>query len=479
MIRRFLQLAVLLVGVGGIQQTAQANSFCDMDTALAAYKAAYNREKRGDLKGAFRTFEKLAQAGVAAAQRHVATFYLEESRDKMALEKAIMWSQLAAWGGDRDSEGIVKRAVDAARYQVAETGLSWARDWRPQAADCDVSGNGKQADDDFQVAGRFPVIRQEKVDEDLFAAFVTRLQAAIENVDQVAPYFAPLVELIPAFEVIEGKEADRYIAWDEDNDWVQVSSGFLQDDTARQLAYSLILTVQRRLFAGLKDAEFHDQIATHYGKIKIFGSLYGDVETKRFLGLMSEAIKEARNLPLVLRDKVNFLDEIYYMPPSKYHRKRFLSKQPFAVYDDKRSHGDKRMMIVTHEIAFETPKQLILELVRVGDLAQQHAQIEGVRGQAEGKQREQAILKALEGNLVDLNKAFSRQMEKNQELVKQWDEKGPDGIKEVYCASVFSQAKAAIALKVNPIEVSRTVEFRNCKKARKAWQSYRSEKAQK
>lgn len=451
-----------------------ASGFCDLDTVLASYKAAYKQKKYGDIDRAHKNFLKLAEAGVAPAQRHVARYFLEESRQDMALEKAVMWTQLAAWGGDQDAREMVKRVVQSVRYKVAETGLNWAKNWRPARPDCYDGQRANKEVEGVQVVGRFPIIRHEDVSEDVFAAFATRLKEAIDNVEEVAPFFAPLAQLIPAFEVLEGGGSDRYIRWQAENGWVQVSTGFLQDRTPRQLAYSLVLVVQRHLYGEISDVEFYDQISTRYGKIKIFGSLYGDVETPRFLSAMTEAVKEARELPVVLRDKVNFLDEIHYMPPSRYHHSRFPSTKLFSTYDHQRSKPQKRMMIVSHELAFQTPGQLILELVRAGELAQQHRRIEALNGQVNGKARENAILEALQGDPEKVQEAFRANTAKSQKIVEQWQQKGPDNVERIYCASVYSQVKAAIALKMEPIHVTQTIKFKGCREARKAWRAYRS-----
>ncbi|SCA55216.1 exported hypothetical protein [Candidatus Terasakiella magnetica] len=470
---------LLLLCLSLLPLKAHATDFCDMDTMLASYKAAFNRQKLGDLESAHNSFKKLAKAAVAPAQRHVAQYFLEESRADMALENAIMWAQLAAWGGDEKAKTILKQAVESARHSVSEAGLRWAAQWRPEDTSCFVGEAAKIDDDDFQIVGRFPVVRHENVDEEVFAAMVTRLSQALENVTKVAVYFTPLIDLIPAFEVIEGEGTDRFIQWDADNDWIKVSSGFLQDSSPRQLAYSLVLTVQRRLFSLIKDASFADQVGTHYGKIKIYGSLYGDVRTKRFLKLFKEAIKEVRKLPVVLRDKVNYLDEIHYMPPSRYHAIRLASTKRFALYDHVRSGPEKRMMIVAQKMAFEEVDQIILELVRVGHQAQQHTYIEGMRGQVDGKKRENAILKALEGDMQGVAEAFTKTTAKKKKEVAHWDKAGPDGIAKLYCESVNAQVKAAIALKIHENRFSRTVDLKNCKKARAAWRTYRSTETKK
>lgn len=452
-----------------------ASGFCDLDTVLASYKAAYKQKKYGDIDRAHKNFLKLAEAGVAPAQRHVARYYLEESREDMALEKAVMWAQLAAWGGDLDAREMVKPVVQSVRYKVAETGMNWAKNWRPTRPNCyDGPNASKKEVKDVQVVGRYPIIRHEDVSEDVFVAFATRLKGAIDSVGDVAPYFAPLAQLIPAFEVLDGEGSDRYIRWQSENGWVQVSTGFLEDRSPRQLAYNLVLVVQRHLYGEISDAEFYDQISTRYGKIKIFGSLYGDVETPRFLSEVTEAIKQARELPVVLRDKVNFLDEIYYMPPSRYHHSRFPSTKLFSTYDHQRSQPQKRMMVVSHELAFQTPQQLILELVRAGEIAQQHSRIEALNGQVNGKARENAILEALQGDPIKVQEAFRANTAKSQKIVEQWEEKGPDNIERIYCASVYSQVKAAIALKMEPIHVTQSIKFKGCREARKAWREYRS-----
>ncbi|WP_135077599.1 hypothetical protein [Terasakiella sp. SH-1] len=469
---------LFLLGLVIFALPAQARDFCDMNTMLASYKAAYNRKKLGDLDGAHHSFLKLAKAAIAPAQRHVAQYYFEESREDMALEKAIMWAQLAAWGGDDKAQKLQEQAVESARYRVSEAGLRWANDWRPEETSC-FNGTLSEQDDDLQAVGRFPVVRHEELDEEVFAAFVTRLNEAVAIVPKVAPYFTPLLDLIPAFHVIEGEGSDRFIQWDEDRDWLTISAGYLGDLSARQLSYSLILAVQRRLFSLIKDAKFEDQIGTNYGAIKLYGSLYGDVKTKRFLKELHEAIKTARLLPVVLRDKVNYLNEIHYMPPSRYQRSRYSNSKHFAIYDHKRSKPEKRIMMVMQKMAFEETDQLVLELVRAGHQAQQHTWIEGLSAQVDGKGRENAILKALEGDMEAAAKAFTRSTTKRKKEVEDWERLGPDGIKALYCDTVFYQTKAAIALKIHENRFSRTVKMNNCTKARKAWRAYMDEQAKK
>lgn len=467
----------VLVFIGLLMSVpAQAADFCDMNTTLASYSAAFKRKARGDVENAFQSFKKMAEAAVAPAQRHVAQYYLEESHEDMAIEKGIMWAQLAAWGGDLDAQKILKSAIAASRYSVVDMGRAWARDWRPQKQDCYGSAQTKTDDTDSAAVGRFPIIRSDGVSDEDFVKFGLRLQEALLIVDQTAPYFSSLVELIPAFEVIPGEGSDRYIQWEEDKDWVQVSIGYLHDDTVRQLSYALVLAVQRHLFDKIDDATFVDQISGRYGPIKIYGSLYGDTKSREFVDLFQKAIKHARELPLVLRDKVNFLDEIYYMPPSRYHVSSLSNHNIFASYDYKRSKPNKRMMLVWKKLAFEDEDQIVLELVKMGAQAQQQAMIEGMRGKMEGKKREDAILKALEGDMSAVQNMFTKQASKQKDLLDEWQQKGPDGIEKLYCEAVYAQVQAAVALKMGQLRVSRAINFKGCKKARAAWRTYLNNK---
>ena len=459
--------------------SAEATDYCDVETALASYKTAMKRQALGDVEAAHKIFLDLAEQAIAPAQRHVAEYYLEESRDDSALENAIMWSQLAAWGGDLKAQQIVQRVIDSASHSVEKVGRDWATYWKPQQPDCTVPTHKDEGDDDFKTIGRFPVVRHEDVDEETFITFTERLREAVEIVDQTAPYFSSLIQLIPAFEIVEGKGTDRFVYWDEESGILQLSSGYLQDQTARQLSYMLVLSVQRHLFDNIKDAKFVDQIADAYGPVKIIGSLYGDVKTKRFISLFKDALKLAHKLPIVFYDKVNNLDEIYYMPPSRYHVSRLPSEKAYAVYDHKRSASDRRMAVFYHKVGFENAGEILIELVRLGTQAQQHMIIDSYRNKIGGKKREDAILKALEGNLDAAQSIFTQKASKQKELIEQWDEKGPDGIKRFYCEAVFSQIKAAIALNLEPNRVSRMVKMKNCKKAREAWKNRKAEKTEK
>ncbi|MDV7338560.1 hypothetical protein RYZ26_03060 [Terasakiella sp. A23] len=456
--------------------SVQASDFCDIDTVLSSYKAALKRKNLGDEDSAFKSFLRLADIGVAPAQRHAALYYLEESREDMALEKAIMWARLAAWGGDKDAQKILKSAVESARHAVSEAGLAWANDWRPKKPDCFSADAPDDGDDDFKVIGRFPVIRSEGLDEDVFVQFGLRLEEALLITDQVAPILSPLADLIPAFEIIEGKGADRYVGWDIENGWLQVSSGYLRDKTSRQLSFALILATQRRLFDEIKDATFADQIASNYGAIKLYGSLYGDVKTDRFLSLLKEAIKNVRNLPVVMRDKVNLIDEIHYMPPSRYHLSRLGQEKSLARYDYLRSQPEKRIGVITRKLVFEESEDVILHLVRIGTQIQQHMMIEGFKGKVDGKKREDAILRALQGDMKAAQDMFTNQVGKQKELIEQWDKSGPEGVAKLNCEATFWQVKAAAALKMSQSKVARTIKFKGCKKARTAWKDYLNKK---
>lgn len=452
----------------------QASGYCDMETALSAYNSALKRKKLGDEEVAFKQFLVLAKMGLAPAQRHVAQYYLEESREDMAIEKGILWAQLATWGGDEEASRILKSAVQSSRYAVVDTAMAWSKGWRASPPDCAVSPTSTEVKDGFTVVGRYPVIRQENVDEDAFVKLGLRLEEALLIAEKVAPYFYPLVELIPAIEVIKGEETDRLIQWSEEQGWVQVSSGYLGDKTARQLSYALVLAMQRHIFDEIEDATFADPIAGKYGATKIFGALYGDAKNDRFISLFQDAIKAARDLPVVMRDKVNLVDEVHYMLPSRYHVTRLSQNRRLSLYDYQRSKPDMRRMMIVKKVPFEEPKDLLLELVRIGTQIQQHAMIEGMRGKAGSKKREDAILRALQGDMSAAKDAFGKTSQDQQALVREWDEKGPDGIDKFYCESVFWQAKAAILMEMSPIRVTRNVNFNGCKKARTLWSEYRN-----
>ena len=456
------------------QTKAVADGFCDMDTALAAYNSALKRKKLGDEEIAFKQFMVLAKMGLAPAQRHVAQYYLEESREDMAIENGILWAQLATWGGDEEASRILKSVVQSSRYAVVDTAMAWSKDWRARKPECAVSPPSKEVKDGFTVVGRYPVVREEEVAEDDFVKMGQRLEEAFLIVEQVAPYFYPLVELIPAIEVIRGEETDRLIQWSDEQGWLQVSSGYLGDRTARPLSYALVLAMQRHIFDEIVDANFVDPIAGNYGAIKIFGALYGDAKNDRFISLFQEAIKTARDLPVVMRDKVNLVDEVHYMLPSRYHSTRLTQNKRLSVYDYQRSKPDLRRMMIVKKVSFEEPNDLLLELVRIGTQIQQHTMIEGMRGKADSKKREDAILRALQGDLSAAQDAFGKTSEDQQALVRDWDEKGPDGIDEFYCESVFWQAKAAVLMEMSPIRVTRNVNFNGCKKARTLWSEYRN-----
>ncbi len=454
-----------------ISSASLAADYCDLDTALAAYNSAIKRQKLGDVEAAHKTFLELADHAVAPAQRHVAKYYLEESRDQNALENAVMWAQLAVWGGDQEAGQIFKRLVETSRYEVEQTGQDWARYWKPRQPDCRTPSTEDKGDDDFRTIGRFPVIRHEDLDEETFARVVTRLSEALETVDQVAPYFSSLVQLIPAFEIIHGEGTDRHIDWDANDGVLKISSGYFNDKTARQLSYSLALAVQRLLFAKIKDATFVDQIAVTFGSIKVYGSLYGDVKTKRFLKLAKDALKLSHKLPTVFYDQVKNLDEIHYMPPSRYHLSSLPYHDAFSHYDHMRSSPDRRMVVVNHKIGFESAEDLLLDLVKLGTQAQQHAVIDQLRAQVGGDRREDAILKALEGQMDEAKAIFSQNASRQKKLIDSWDEFGPEGIARFYCDAVYNQVKAAIVMKLQSNKVNRMVKFRECKKARDAWRN--------
>lgn len=445
-----------------------------MDTALASYKAAVKRKNIDDHEGALGPFTSLAELGVAPAQRQLAEYYLEESRDRDALEKAAMWAQLSAWGGDRDGQKMVQQLSATLRDQIGQDAQILAEEWLPVKPLCGVAPSGEQDDADLKMVDRFPLYRGAGIEDEIFQAFQVKLSAALGTVEQVASRLSPLVDLIPAFEVIKGVGTDRFMNWDDATGYLQISSAYLNDVSERQLAYALVLSVQRTLYSKIRRAVFLDPIGLGVGSFSLYGSLYGDVKTKRFLSLFQKALIMSNKLPIVLHDMVHSLDEIYYMPGSRYHKTRLTGSKEFAEYDYKRSNTKRRMAVVFKRLNFETAPEILLQLVRLGYYAQQHGVIEGYRNQTEGKSKEDMILKALEGNGMSAAALFNQGTTKKKNLMKSWDKDGPSGDKKIVCDAVFAQVKAAIALKIQGTIVSRSVKMQPCTKARTAWNKYRS-----
>lgn len=450
-----------------------AKAYCDLETVVADYKVALKRHKIGDIDQAFKQFLPLAQAAVAPAQRYVARYYLEESYEDQAIEKGIMWAQLAAWGGDQEAAQRAKAAIEGARYAVSDKGQAMARNWRSSAFEC---ARGQDFDEEtvFKVVDGVALIKDEKVSDAEALSFALRLQEALILADQVAPYFSPLAQLVSTVRVVQDRFTDRFIEWNEEKGWLDVSLTYRNDETARQLSYALMLAMQRQIFAQVEDAEFVDQVADRYGKVKIYGSLYGDVGTKRFIELVKDAYVAVRDLPVRVRDKINLLDEIHYMPPSRYHRSRLTPDKDVARYDVTRSGPERRVGVIGQEITFETPQELALYLVKLGAFAHQNLLIEQYQAELNGEGREDAILKALEGNMQAAQALFSDRLADRQKIVTRWYEKGPSEMAEFQCQAAVDQVKAALALKVQNISVTKIINFKGCKEARTLWQQKRS-----
>lgn len=456
-----------------------AGNYCDVDTALASYKAAVKRKNIGDHEGAFGPFMSLAELGMAPAQRQLAEYYLEESRAENALEQGAMWAQLSAWGGDREGQEIVKRLASTLRDATGNKALVLAKEWLPVKPLCGVAPNVEQDDVDLKMAGRFPLYRGDNVEGDVFNNFTIKISQALKNIDKVAPQLSPLVDLIPAFEVVAGVGSDRFMSWDETSGRLLISSSYLNDLSERQLAYALVLSVQRAIYSKIKRAVFLDPIALNVGNFSLYGSLYGDAKTQRFLSLFQKALLLSYKLPVVLHDMVYSLNEIHYMPGSRYHKSRLSTSKEFAEYDYKRSTPSRRMAIVFKRLNFETTEEILLQLVRLGYYAQQHALIEGYRNDTEGKSKEEMILKALEGNGMSAAALFNQGTASKKDLVEAWDKDGPAKDKKIACAAVYAQVKAAMTLKIQGSIVSRSVKLQPCTKARVAWNKYRSRKNEK
>jgi len=474
MAKVFLTLVLYLFSA-----SAFAGNYCDVDSALASYKAAVKRKNIGDHEGAFTPFMSLAELGMAPAQRQLAEYYLEESRVENALEQGAMWAQLSAWGGDREGQEIVKRLSSTLRDNTGNKALVLAQEWMPIKPLCGVAPSVEQDDADLKMAGRFALYRGDNVEDETFNLFAIKLSEALKSIDKVAPQLSPLVDLIPAFEVVYGVGSDRFMAWDKTSGRLLVSSAYLNDLGERQLAYALILSVQREVYSKIKRAVFLDPIALNVGSFSLYGSLYGDVKTQRFLSMFKEALLLSNKLPVVLHDMVYSLNEIHYMPGSRYHKSRLSASKEFAEYDHKRSNPSRRMAMVFKRLNFETSEEILLQLVRLGYYAQQHALIEGYRNDTEGKSKEDMILKALEGNGMSAAALFNQGTANKKDLVEAWDKGGPAKDKKMTCAAVYAQVKAAMTLKVQGSIVSRSVKLQPCTKAREAWNKYRSLKNEK
>lgn len=464
---------VLLVFVLWVRPV-YAGNYCHIDTALGAYNAALQRKNIGDHEGALSALISLSKLGMAPAQRHLAQYYLKESRDPFALEKAAKWAQLSAWGGDRAGLDMVKEFASSLRHSIGNKAFAQAKEWRPVKSVCPQPLKIENRDDDLKIVLQFPLFRGQGIGDEVFWDFGERLGKSLRLVGQVAPQFSPLVDLIPAFEVVQSKTTERFIFWNDDTARLEISRGYLNDLKNRQLAYGLVLAVQRMIYARIKDGFFLDPIALEVGNVSLYGSLYGDVKTKRFLSMFQEALKGASTLPVALRDQIYSLDQIYYMPPSRYHKKRMNSQRGFALYDHERSSPRKRIAVVYQRMNFKNADDILLELVQLGTFAQHHAMIEGFRQSIEGKGREDQILQALEGKGLSAAHLFNQGMVNKKQRIEAWDKAGPKGDKKLVCTAALAQVKAAIILKIQATSMSKRLKIHTCVKARQAWEKHRS-----
>lgn len=446
-----------------------------MEAVLSAFKLGQERKAFDDQEGAHHIFKGLADIALAPAQREVALYYRDESRDDLALEKAIMWAQLATWGGDHDAAKLVQQLIKASRHKVVEDGLAMAKNWLPFQSHCTIPASSDSVSEDFAVAGHIAIARHENVPVDAFLALADRLNRAFDTAQKVAPKFFPLAQLIPMIEIVPGEGTERFIDWQTKKGRYLVSSTYLLDDSERQLAYGLVLAVQRQIYKSIEGAIFKDPIGLSFGRIEIFGSLYGDVRTQEFLKTVLEAVKLSHELPSVLHDLVYQIDEIYYMPPSRYHHSSFTHFKEFMTYDHKRSGSSRRLVRINHEIGLIDPEGVLLELVKVGHFAREHVRIEGLRNSLEGKMREESLLKALEGKIMEETGLKTNQLQQAKEDVTLWDQKGPTGNPRIVCDAVLAQTKAAMRLKISPLKVSRFVQMKSCKQARTLWQKFMEE----
>jgi hypothetical protein len=371
--RALLAAAPIAIGLGVLSGGAQAAEAgrCTLAQIAASYKEGLSRLDAGDPARALIVFAPLADAGLGPAQRQIANMYAAGQGVAKSLPDAALWSELAFRSGDENARrhaNQYRAELDAAGRGALDQRLAV---WRAGGLVCDggrIRFDPKAADAPLE----FHIEFQRRVSDEDQATARRILPGIIQSALEQDPMARIYLSAIETFEFHTGGQYHRYIGWaPRKPGMLRIATNVSMDDSPQYAAKAVLLEAKRKVYESLPDSPFLDPYMRVMNGMKVYGSVYPDVNNGTYFRLMRQAFDMAEKLPPEVRKYVEIVNEIQYGPISKHYKPEGSIDAQGAYYNKVLSEPGHRIIFARRNMLYSSPLYLLQTLVHEGTHAAQ------------------------------------------------------------------------------------------------------------
>ena len=370
-------VAVMLIACAVVEgavfprAAAAANERCSLAQIVATYKQGVGYAAGGDYARALISFSPLADAGLGPAQREIALMYANGKGVTKSPIDAAFWAELGFRSGDATARKLTttyRADLDAAGRGALDQRLGV---WRAGGLVC----NGGRTNVDPKAADaplEFGVEFQRRVSDDDTATARRILPEIVQLALDQEPFAGVYLLAIETFEFHTGGQYHRFIGWHPKKPgMLRIATNVANDDSLQYAAKAVLLEAKRKVYDSLPDSPFADPLMRVMHGMKVYGSVYPDINNGTYFRLMRQAFDMVEKLPLELRRYVDVVNEIHYGPLSKHYKAEGTIDAQGAYYNKSLSENGHRIIFARRDMLYSSPLYLMQTLVHEGTHALQ------------------------------------------------------------------------------------------------------------
>ncbi len=361
---------------------------CTLAQIANSYKEGLLRLSANDHARALISFAPLADAGLGPAQRQVANMYATGQGVAKSPLDAALWSELAFRSGDENSRRHAtqyRAELDAAGRGALDQRLGV---WRAGGLVCDgarIRLDPKAAEAPLEFGIEF----QARVSDDDQATARRILPGIVQSAFDQDPMARIYLSVIETFEFHTGGQYHRYIGWaPKKPGMLRIATNVSMDDSPQYAAKAVLLEAKRKVYESLPDSPFIDLYMRVMGGMKVYGSVYPDVNNGTYFRLMRQAFDMVEKIPPEVKKYVEIVDEIQYGPISKHYKPEGTIDAQGAYYNKVLSEPGHRIIFARRDMLYSSPLYLLQTLVHEGTHAAQDQKSYDIRVEIAKLQRQ-------------------------------------------------------------------------------------------
>lgn len=404
-----------------VANAAAASERCSLAQIVATYKEGLTRAAAGDHARALIAFSPLADAGLGPAQRQIALMYAQGKGVSKSPIDAAFWAELGFRSGDATARKLstgYRADLDAGARGALDQRLGV---WRVAGLVC----NGARTNVDAKATDaplEFGVEFQRRVSDDDAATARRILPEIVQLALESEPFARVYLSAIETFEFHTGGQYHRFVGWHpKAPGTLRVATNVANDDSLQYAAKAVLLEAKRKVYDSLPDSPFADPLMRIMHGMKVYGSVYPDINNGTYFRLMRQAFDMVDKLPRELQRYVDVVNEIHYGPLSKHYKAEGTIDAQGAYYNRSLSDNGHRIIFARRDMLYSSPLYLMQTLVHEGTHALQDqkayqtlVEVEKLKAQQQKLAAGSAEARAIEqkiGQLMDYPKRWYQGIE--------------------------------------------------------------------